>query len=168
MTAVEHISAALLTKRVVEGNQCYAILDVVNITGGTSGYTIQWDNEAPVPAPGTKKVLLPAAVTFTVRDANGCEYSEGHNLTCGRILVTIYPNPVGDQATAAFHADKLALYNYELFNVSFGLVGGATLGSLMPGDHTFNVNMSTLPSGVYYLLLYEDGIPNSVYVQIVK
>jgi hypothetical protein len=69
--------------------------------------------------------------------------------------VSIYPNPVINQATAQFEAEGTANVSYQVYDLMGRMVMNQNLGRLNEGVHEIEINMSDLSTGSYILRISE-------------
>jgi hypothetical protein len=83
--------------------------------------------------------------------------------------ITVSPNPVNTTANVQFTAPK-DVQNADIYlvDINGNRVKTLTNGSLSAGEHTINLNNSTLSSGKYYIITNLDGIYSEVPVIIEK
>ncbi|MBU1370001.1 MAG: T9SS type A sorting domain-containing protein [Bacteroidetes bacterium] len=67
------------------------------------------------------------------------------------LSMTIYPNPITDQATIKFEVTENNTVSYQLFDLSGRLVQKQELGIYTQGKHQVNVNLGQLQNGAYIL-----------------
>ena len=67
--------------------------------------------------------------------------------------VSMYPNPVRDNAKVCFELNNSAMVSYQVYDMSGRLVKTETLGNYSEGKYEVNVNMSNLSKGAYVLRL---------------
>ena len=69
--------------------------------------------------------------------------------------VSIYPNPVVNQATVQFDAEGTANVSYQVYDLMGRLVMNQNLGRLAEGMQEIEINMSNLSTGSYILRVSE-------------
>ena len=67
--------------------------------------------------------------------------------------ISMYPNPVRDEARVSFELRNSASVNIQVFDMSGRLVKSETLGNYTEGQHEVTVNMNGLAQGAYVLRL---------------
>lgn len=75
-----------------------------------------------------------------------------------KIEVASFPNPVVDLATIAYSVIENGDVNFSLTNVSGQQVWNKTHAGVAQGDYTFNIDMSALGAGVYFLDMEQNGM----------
>ncbi len=83
--------------------------------------------------------------------------------------ITVSPNPVNTTANVQFTAPK-DVQNADIYlvDINGNRVKTLTNGTLSAGEHTINLNNSTLPSGKYFIITNLDGIYSEAPVVIEK
>ncbi|MEM6272406.1 MAG: T9SS type A sorting domain-containing protein [Bacteroidota bacterium] len=138
---------------------------VVWYQGGTG---IAIGNETTGPISQRSYEILNAAVSpyrdntvndFLIRVNGGVPVSidPASDLT---MQITTFPNPVIDLATVAYSVVEPGDVQFSLMNVAGQEVWTKTHGSVSYGDHTFNIDMSDLNAGVYFLNMEQNGNRN--------
>ena len=67
--------------------------------------------------------------------------------------VSIYPNPVSDNATLSFTLPKIGNVKAKVFDMSGKIVKSIDMSELSKGYHTYTVNFSDLRKGTYIVNL---------------
>ena len=65
--------------------------------------------------------------------------------------LTMYPNPVRDQAKVSFELNSNAPVSYQVFDITGRMVRSEAVGSFVEGKHEINLNVEGLTSGAYVL-----------------
>ncbi len=76
--------------------------------------------------------------------------------------VSMYPNPVREEAMVSFELNDNATVSYQVYDMNGRMVKMETLGSYGQGKHEVNVSMSNLASGAYLLRLNAGNSTSSV------
>ena len=112
--------------------------------------------------PGVKNTGIVYAATY----GHGTFRCENYKLVSGvdvpempavvaEKTVSIYPNPVVNQATAQFEAEGTANVSYQVYDLMGRMVMNQNLGRLNEGVHEIEINMSDLSTGSYILRISE-------------
>lgn len=117
----------------------------VNVSGGTSPYTIQWSNGGD----GTN--LASGTYTFTVTDDNGC-FKTGSVLV-GEVtavivveennVVNVFPNPATERFTV--YSSQFSIDEVKLINA----IGQVLIYQSSINKHQFGIDVSNLAAGIY-------------------
>lgn len=146
------------------------------VSGGTAPYTYTWSTNGI--AEGHTDTLNGACYVLwnvIVKDANGCIDTSSINIilpaqntdtTAGilkydkNIAFDYYPQPVKDNLIITFDKPINNDINIQIYNV-----GGKSIltQSLSKGAKIYNINSSSLNSGVYFFI-----IDNSIRIKIIK
>lgn len=129
----------------------------VTVSGGTSGYSFEWTNEAGDIISNDEDLVDVAAGIYTlvVTDANGCTYENTYtvDLVSATIdeemaaKINLFPNPTTGIVTLTFedvNATEAAILSYALTGQ---VVTQSNFANISSG--TFNLDFSEQPSGVY-------------------
>lgn len=76
--------------------------------------------------------------------------------------VSMYPNPVRDNAKVCFELNANTTVNYQVYDMNGRMVKAETLGNFAEGKYEVNVNMSGLAKGAYLLRLNAGNRTSSV------
>lgn len=112
--------------------------------------------------PGVKNTGIIYAATY----GKGTYRCENYKLVSGTDVpempvvaaektVSIYPNPVVNQAVAQFEAEGTANVSYQVYDLMGRLVMNQNLGRLAEGMNEIEINMSGLSTGSYILRISE-------------
>ncbi len=123
------------------------------VSYGTPPYTYKWSNNDT-----TKNIsdLLPGVYTVCVTDSFGCEvcdtlsisFATGINeLAANNNNLSIYPNPSSGQFTINL-SNNQNVYSVEVYNV----MGEKIYQSILSNSQN-NINLSTQPTGMYFVYL---------------
>jgi len=132
---------------------------VNNVTGGTAPYDYLWE-----PGGSTGDMLTglnPGLYTLTVTDARGCEavwtFEVKAVLGTGEAegkTMLLWPNPAHDVVQLGLPATTVSERRVELADMS----GKKVLEQSLPaGEGIFSLNVGSLPSGTYHLMVKENG-----------
>lgn len=155
-----------------ENGVCKARICVVNLTG-TAPYTYQWDCDGSTDGCVTK-ATFPATCKVTVTDANGCTKSQtvtAHD--CSSIAypgggVVVMPNPNNGWFTAAVTLNHTSTVVLDVLDQNFNTILHEDKGTQPAGTNSYNVNITSAPSGMYFLLVTVDGVPPSEAILVQK
>lgn len=132
---------------------------------GNNPYNFAWSNSA-----STKDIIIsqPGTYSVTVTDANGCSNTFTANVTastmdsCGNATsvapvaqqqyVSIYPNPANNNVMMKFFANSTSDMNIRLTDV-MGRVVKQTKVHASSGENNVTINVTDIPSGMYYIQL---------------
>jgi len=107
-------------------------------------------------------------------DRNGdFEYSDEKIVTLSGIngnvnLEDAMPNPANDITVVEFTLDTDMDVNVAIFDINGKNIHNITKGKLNKGTHRFNVNLNTIPSGSYSVILNSGEIIQSTKLNVVK
>lgn len=76
--------------------------------------------------------------------------------------VSLYPNPVQDQAKLGFELAAKASVSYQIFDMAGRMVKSVELGMYPEGSHEINVNANGLSNGAYILRLSKGDSTSNV------
>ena len=76
--------------------------------------------------------------------------------------ISMYPNPVRDDAKVCFELNNAANVNYQVYDMSGRMVKSESLGNFAEGKHEVSVNMNGLAKGAYVLRLNAGSYTSSV------
>lgn len=76
--------------------------------------------------------------------------------------VSMYPNPVRDNAKVCFELNSDAMVSYQVYDMSGRMVKSETLGNYTEGKYEENVNVDGLSKGAYVLRLSAGSLTSSV------
>lgn len=82
--------------------------------------------------------------------------------TLAETKVSMYPNPVRDEAKVSFQLNDNATVSYQVYDMSGRQVKMESLGNFSQGKHEVNVTMSDLAKGAYVLRLNAGSHTSSV------
>lgn len=80
--------------------------------------------------------------------------------------VSVYPNPVRNNATVSFEVNDKASVNCQIYDLGGRLVKEMNLGTYPAGNHTSTVNLSDVKRGAYILRLQSDGNTNTTRIVV--
>lgn len=69
------------------------------------------------------------------------------------VAVSMYPNPVRDEATISFELENSTNVSYQVYDITGRMVMNQNLGRLTEGSHQVNINTENLSTGSYILRL---------------
>jgi hypothetical protein len=78
------------------------------------------------------------------------------------VNVSIYPNPVVNQATVSFELKESGNVSYQVFDMTGRMVMNQNLGRVAEGEHQVNINAENLSAGSYILRLSQGAKTNAV------
>ncbi len=162
------ITFSLKTTAFKQNNSCYGRVDVIDLVGGDAPYTYTWNGSSTTPTTSVR--LLPATFIVTVKDKNGCEHTQQVTMECppGLRGISINPNPWSVYADVTFEISQTAVYSYKLYDANLIEVRSVSLGTLNPTNHTTTVDGTGLQTGVYYIIIAQDGIPDQAATMMIK
>ena len=159
-TAIEIEISQVVNEENTTGNGAI----VINVSGGVEGYTFSWTGSNNFTSTEEDLLNLSAGdYALVVTDANGCEMSSEvvtiDNLTSVEEPIwaknlRLFPNPATDILTLELPAFTASDLIVELLNVT-----GQTM-QVIDKERNSNVlrmNVSTLPSGLYWLKMQMEG-----------
>ena len=119
--------------------------------------------------PGTNNVGVIYAATYgrglfrceTYRQYSGNSVPETP-VVAAESKVSMYPNPVRDDAKVCFELNSTATVSYQVYDMSGRMVKSETLGNFTEGKYEESVNMSGLSKGAYVLRLNAGNHSSSV------
>jgi hypothetical protein len=123
---------------------------------GYQPYNYQWSTGSD-----ESSVIVNTAATQTisviVKDDKGCSVAETVNDDSESKNPVLYPNPVVDELTVFFKADKNTLGSFLIYDVTGKLI--ANLGDLniLEGNNQFSLSTRPLSKGSYFLLIKDDA-----------
>lgn len=130
----------------------------VNITGGTSPYSIKWGNGGTT---DTETInIFPAQHIVTVTDKNGCEITEQVvNASCNLRGWIWAPIPISVAQIATINMDFTSLTHLKLkyFDMSLNPVHQSDKGIWPIGTHTIQEQLPMLPPGTYIVAPETNG-----------
>ena len=108
--------------------------------------------------PGVKNTGIIYAATYG-RGIFRCENykreftSVPETTSIDNVNVSIYPNPVVNQATVSFELKESGNVSYQVFDMTGRMVMNQNMGRIAEGEHQININAENLSSGSYILRL---------------
>ena len=73
------------------------------------------------------------------------------NASTETLGVSIYPNPIVNDATISFNLDETSDVAYQIYDLSGRLVSNVNLGKYSQGSHNVNFNVANLNAGTYII-----------------
>lgn len=137
----------------------------VTVTGGAAPYTYAWSNAATT---ANVSNLTAGLYTVTVTDANGCNTSLTVNVPDGPVAVlatnaniniSVFPNPVESVAKLTIELNKASDVKIELSNAAGQVIRSFQASQVL--NQQFDIDMSELPAGVYFLRVADQEASNS-------
>ena len=99
--------------------------------------------------------------------ANNSEISVEENIVnTNTIEMSIYPNPVANQATISFNIEDKAQVSYQVYDLSGRMVMNNVLGTYTQGAHTANFNVENLTAGTYIIRVQAGSTSNTAKVVV--
>jgi len=84
----------------------------------------------------------------------------------GSVRLNIFPNPSKDNIAANLNLETKAEVNISVYNNVGQFVKKSSLGFLPKGDHRIELNITTLPTGQYYIRLFaNDAVYNGSFIK---
>ena len=83
--------------------------------------------------------------------ANNSEINVEENTVANTTEMSIYPNPIVNDATISFSIEKSAQVSYQIFDLSGRMMMNQVLGNYGQGSHKANFNVENLTSGTYII-----------------
>ena len=117
--------------------------------------------------PGVKNTGIIYAATYG-RGVFRCENykkeftSVPETTSVDNVNVSIYPNPVVNQATLSFELKEGANVSYQVFDMTGRMVMSQNLGCVAEGEHQVTINAENLSAGSYILRLSQGAKTNAV------
>ena len=165
---VPPVDLSLLTKSFRDGlGRCRGRATAV-IASGTAPFSYSW--LSPSGCTGIScEGNAPGTYTLEVTDANGCRAVQTVVIECtASRIVSVNPNPVESSAMVAFDLESPGIIGFKIYDTGFNIAKGIDAGVQGPGLIMHHIDMSDLPSGVYYLNLVFNGQEEQEVVMIVK
>ena len=78
------------------------------------------------------------------------------------VTVSMYPNPVSDQATISFNLESNANVSYQVFDMTGRMVMSQNIGQYGEGSHQVTINTENLSTGSYILRLSQGANSSAV------
>ena len=78
------------------------------------------------------------------------------------VTVSMYPNPVSDQATVSFNLESNANVSYQVFDMTGRMVMSKNVGQFGEGSHQVTINTENLSTGSYILRLNQGASSSAV------
>ena len=78
------------------------------------------------------------------------------------VTVSMYPNPVSDQATISFNLESNANVSYQVFDMTGRMVMSKNIGQFGEGLHQVTINTENLSTGSYILRLSQGATSSAV------
>ena len=86
---------------------------------------------------------------------------ENTSLVNNTLEMSIYPNPVVNNATINFNVEETSAVSYQIYDLAGRMVQNATLGNYGQGSHTVNFNVNGLSTGTYIIRVQAGTISNT-------
>lgn len=83
----------------------------------------------------------------------GGDLSVNETSMAGNVQISVYPNPVKDNAQINITLNENANVRYQIFDISGRMVTSSELGYFVQGEHSVTVNTENLASGSYIICL---------------
>ena len=78
------------------------------------------------------------------------------------VTISMYPNPVSDQATVSFNLESNANVSYQVFDMTGRMVMSKNVGQFGEGSHQVTINTENLSTGSYILRLNQGASSSAV------
>jgi hypothetical protein len=88
---------------------------------------------------------------------SGAGLVSGINTPENSIITSVYPNPASESTTLTFKLDNASQVSANLVDVAGRQMMNLTDGQMAAGEHTMQINLSTLAKGVYFVHMNADG-----------
>ncbi len=146
---------------------------VVEITGGTPPYTVNWTDATGAPA-DPEAGFFSGSHTLTVNDANGCTVSEVITIPIVSAIderlaidkIRLYPNPTGGALRLEAAAPQNAHFRVQLFG-QLGQLIHQKEGNLF-ANGKWEEDFSKFPGGSYFLRLSTAGASRVWRVEMIR
>ena len=86
--------------------------------------------------------------TYKVNDT---ELNVEENIVANTVEMSIYPNPIVNDATISFSIEEAAQVSYQVYDLSGRMMMNKVLGNFGQGSHKANFNVENLTSGTYII-----------------
>ena len=86
--------------------------------------------------------------TYKVNDT---ELNVEENIVANTVEMSIYPNPIVNDATISFSIEESAQVSYQVYDLSGRMMMNKVLGNFGQGSHKANFNVENLTSGTYII-----------------
>ena len=81
----------------------------------------------------------------------GTELNVEENIVANTVEMSIYPNPIVNDATISFSIEESAQVSYQVYDLSGRMMMNKVLGNFGQGSHKANFNVENLTSGTYII-----------------
>ena len=82
---------------------------------------------------------------------NNSEINVEENIAANTVEMSIYPNPIVNDATISFSIEESAQVSYQIYDLSGRMMMNKVLGNFGQGSHKANFNVENLTSGTYII-----------------
>ena len=76
--------------------------------------------------------------------------------------ISMYPNPVRNEATVSFELGNASDVNYQVFDITGRMVMSQSMGNFVQGKHEVKISVSDLASGAYVLRVNAGAKSNTI------
>lgn len=77
------------------------------------------------------------------------------------LAMSVYPNPVVENATISINLTEKSNVTYQIYDITGRMVANRTLGTFTQGSHQININVGNLVTGTYILKVQAGANSNS-------
>lgn len=82
---------------------------------------------------------------------NNSEINVEENIAANTVEMSIYPNPIVNDATISFSIEESAQVSYQIYDLSGRMMMNKVLGNFGQGSHKANFNVENLTAGTYII-----------------
>lgn len=97
---------------------------------------------------------------------SGNEISVNEIVPVKELEMSIYPNPIVDNAYISFNLEETANVSYQIYDLSGRLVSSAVLGSYGQGEHKVQFNVNNFANGTYLVRVQAGAVSKTTKVLV--